>query len=194
MTRPRVILFDLGGVLFDYVPARRVEALAAACRTDPEAIEALLAGPLARDLDVGLAGLPDLARALSALAGGRIGEDEAARLWLSVFSPNADVWPLLEPLARDYRLGVFSDNPAFIRRILPPVLHDVFLSSELGALKLERRSYQAVEAALGLPPEEILFIDDLYRNVLAARDQGWSAVHYRDPESLLRALRRDVLT
>lgn len=194
MDRPRVILFDLGGVLFDYAPARRLDAIAAACRTDLDTVADFVAGVLPRDLDIGLASLTDLARGLNALADGKVGEEEAASLWLSVFSPNPDVWPLIEPLSRDYALGAFSDNPPFIRRLLPPQLDAVFLSSEIGALKPDPRAFTAVEQGLALPPDQILFIDDTYRNVLAARDRGWTAVHYRDPESLLRALRRDVLT
>ena len=118
MRRPRVIVFDLGGVLLDYAPERRVAAIAAACRTDEESVRAFLAGPLVRDLDAGLATPDHLARDLGHLAEGRLGVD----------------------------------------------------------------------------PSDILFVDDAYRNVTAARSRGWNALHYRSPEQLLADLRRNVLT
>ena len=196
MRRPRVIVFDLGGVLLDYAPERRVAAIAAACRTDEESVRAFLAGPLVRDLDAGLATPDHLARDLGHLAEGRIDRDEAARLWLSVFRPNRPLWELLPPLSRDYRLACFSNNPGFVRQILPQhvTIDPVILSAEIGALKPEPASFAAAETRLGVDPSDILFVDDAYRNVTAARSRGWNALHYRSPEQLLADLRRNVLT
>lgn len=196
MRRPRIIVFDLGGVLLDYAPERRVEAIAAACRTDEASVRAFLSGPLVRDLDAGLATLEHLARDLGHLAEGRIDEGEAARLWLSVFRPNRPLWDLLSPLSRDYRLACFSNNPGFVRQALPPgvAIDPVILSAEIGALKPEAASFAAAEARLGADPADILFVDDAYRNVIAARARGWNALHYRSPEQLLAELRRNVLT
>ena len=152
MGRPRVIVFDLGGVLLDYAPERRVSAIAAACRTDEDAVRAFLSGPLVRDLDAGLATLDHLARDLGRLAEGRIDAGEAARLWLSVFRPNQTLWTLLPPLSRDYRLACFSNNPGFVRQALPSevTLDPVILSAEIGALKPEPASFAAAPSA----PEE----------------------------------------
>lgn len=196
MGRPRVIVFDLGGVLLDYAPERRVSAIAAACRTDEDAVRAFLSGPLVRDLDAGLATLDHLARDLGRLAEGRIDAGEAARLWLSVFRPNQTLWTLLPPLSRDYRLACFSNNPGFVRQALPSevTLDPVILSAEIGALKPEPASFAAAEARLGVDPGDILFVDDAYRNVTAARARGWNALHYRSPELLLADLRRNVLS
>lgn len=195
MQRPRILVFDLGGVLLDFAPQRRLAAIAAACRTDEESVRSLLAGPLVRDLDVGLATLGNLARDLGRLAEGRIDEAEAARLWLSAFSPNRELFDIAALLARDYRLAGFSNNPPFIRQALPPgvSLDPLVLSAEIGVLKPDPASFAAAEDVLQASPGEILFIDDAYRNVTAARSRGWTALHYRSPERLLADLRRNIL-
>lgn len=196
MSEARVILFDLGGVLFDYSPPRRVASIAAACRiADEDAVRAFIAGPINGDLDLGLASLGDLAAGLSRLADGRIGEDEAARLWLSVFRPDLDLWRLAAGLAETHEVGVFSNNPAFIRGIFPPaapVAH-VLLSSEMAALKPAPASFKAAEARLEAQGDRIVFIDDAFANVMAARQFGWTAIHYRGFERLLADLRRERL-
>ena len=192
----RVILFDLGGVLFDFVPARRVTAIAAACRLeDEDKVRAFLAGPLSGDLDLGLASLGDLAAALARLAEGRIGEDEAADLWLSVFQPVGDLWRLAAGLAQENEVGVFSDNPPFVRRKFPEEIgfSHVLLSSELEAIKPSRAAFKAAERAVGAPGERIVFIDDAFGNVMAARQHGWTALHYRGMERLMADLRREKL-
>lgn len=46
------------------------------------------------------------------------------------------------------------------------------------SMKPERHIYEQAVKKSGLRPEQILFIDDLEKNVLAARDLGLQAVHY----------------
>ncbi len=196
MGERRVVLFDLGGVLFDYSPARRVTAIAAACRIeDEDAVRAFIAGPINGDLDLGLASLGDLAAGLSRLADGRIAEAEAARLWLSVFRPDLDLWQLAAGLAEAHVVGVFSNNPPFIRTVFPPAvrLAHTLLSSEIAALKPAPASFKAAEAQVGARGDQIVFIDDAFANVMAARQFGWTAIHYRGFERLLADLRRERL-
>ncbi len=53
---------------------------------------------------------------------------------------------------------------------------DVHLvSHELGAVKPDEAIYTIAERRLGVPPEAILFFDDLAENVAAARIRGWQA-------------------
>ena len=155
-------------------------------------MQTLMAGPLAHDLDIGLATKDHLAAELSRLAEGRISTDEAVRLWLSVFSPNLKLWGLLELLSRSYRLAAFSNNPPFVRQSLPTgtSISTVILSSEIGSLKPDPASFAAAQTLLQVAGDEILFIDDVFTNVITARGQGWSAWHYRSPEALLSELRR----
>jgi putative hydrolase of the HAD superfamily len=49
------------------------------------------------------------------------------------------------------------------------------LSSEIGAAKPARRAYELARRRIGLPPEDLLFLDDVPANVCAARASGWKA-------------------
>lgn len=52
---------------------------------------------------------------------------------------------------------------------------DMFISSEMKMLKPSPEFYREAVRRIGLPPEEILFIDDSLTNVEAARAQGIDA-------------------
>jgi len=65
---------------------------------------------------------------------------------------------------------------------------EIFVSSELGLRKPERRSFAAVAQRIGLEPAEILFFDDMRQNVEGARSLGMRAVQVTQPEDVRRAL------
>ena len=50
-----------------------------------------------------------------------------------------------------------------------------FLSFELGAVKPDVAIYKMVQDALGLQPSDIAFVDDSAMNIEAARSMGWRA-------------------
>ena len=53
-----------------------------------------------------------------------------------------------------------------------------FISSRMKMLKPSREIFDAAAAEIGLPPEEILFIDDSQTNVDGALAAGWQAGLY----------------
>ena len=53
----------------------------------------------------------------------------------------------------------------------------VYLSFELGMKKPDQEIYDYVQQDLGLPPENILFIDDIMENIIAAKENGWQTCH-----------------
>lgn len=59
-------------------------------------------------------------------------------------------------------------------------IHHPIASHLIGAEKPDPRMYHAFEAASGARPEEILYFDDSFANVEAARELGWDA-HRIDP-------------
>jgi len=64
---------------------------------------------------------------------------------------------------------------------------EAHLSHELGAEKPDLESYNLVAERAGLPPETLLFFDDLPVNVEGARRAGWRAEVFTG-EAALRAL------
>jgi len=64
---------------------------------------------------------------------------------------------------------------------------EAHLSHELGAEKPDLESYHMVADRAGLPPESLLFFDDLLANVEGARRAGWQAEVFTG-EAALRQL------
>ncbi len=65
----------------------------------------------------------------------------------------------------------------------------VTVSGRIGLLKPEAEIFQHHSAAFDLAPEATLFIDDVAANVAAARNAGWHAVQFVNPDRLRSDLR-----
>ena len=65
-----------------------------------------------------------------------------------------------------------------------------YISYEMKMLKPSEGFYKAVMADIGLPPEEMLFIDDSQRNVDAAIAAGLPALYYRPGDNLAALLEK----
>ena len=178
---PRLILFDLGGVIVDYRGA--------------DGLSRLIGRP---------AGPADLARwgarkSLHAFERGRIAPEEFARATIAEYGLEMDGAAFLAAYAA-WVVEVFADVPAILRRLEldRPIaclsnINDVhwrrcvelgvdrlfatrLLSHEMGLRKPDREIYAASAAALGLRAGEILFLDDMEENVVAARAAGLRAM------------------
>jgi putative hydrolase of the HAD superfamily len=64
----------------------------------------------------------------------------------------------------------------------------VFNSSAIGFAKPDQRVFTHIVDALGVPPNQCLFVDDTAANVAAASRAGLSAHQYRTPEDLITFL------
>jgi putative hydrolase of the HAD superfamily len=62
---------------------------------------------------------------------------------------------------------------------LDRLFDDIISSAVVGLAKPDERIYRLAAERLQLQPEECVFIDDLDRNVDAARAVGMSAIHFR---------------
>lgn len=110
---------------------------------------------------------------------------------------------LLNKLAESYDLYLLSNNNAICmprsRRLfeevgapLDKVFKKCFLSYEMKALKPSEAFYKSVVEQIGLPSENMVFIDDSQKNVDGAEAAGLPAVYYQ-PGSDLSQLIADIL-
>ncbi|EHQ26962.1 HAD family hydrolase [Mucilaginibacter paludis] len=60
----------------------------------------------------------------------------------------------------------------------------IVVSGDEGLRKPDPRFYQLLLDRYEVKPEEALFIDDNYRNILAAREMGIQSIHFTSPEDL----------
>ncbi len=72
--------------------------------------------------------------------------------------------------------------------------HDV-ISGHLGLIKPDAAIYQALEAAICIPPEALLFTDDRPENIAAAGKRGWQTHHFEGPQGwAMRLVAEELLT
>jgi putative hydrolase of the HAD superfamily len=78
------------------------------------------------------------------------------------------------------------------REDFPALFDSVVISGEVGMRKPEEEIFRHAARALGLAPQECVFIDDVEANVAAAQACGMTAVHHTEAGVTTAAL-RDLL-
>ncbi len=102
---------------------------------------------------------------------------------------------IIDKLRQDHVIAAMTDTEPEIAEInrengLFSLFDRVFLSIEMGFSKPDPRAFEKVIEGLGLPPENISFIDDKAPNVSAAKDSGMKAILFTGAQSLMAELGR----
>jgi len=185
VTTPEVVLFDLGGVL---IRLKGVPVLAELARldTDEEVWARWLSCRWVRDYERGRCSSEDFAAGVVA--------DWGLELAPADFLERFRGWPdgvlegaeeLVTETRQHARVGCLSNmNPLhwheqFAAWHLVTLFDWSFLSFELGLIKPDVEVFEHVAAALPVPPERVLFLDDNLINVEAARTVGFRSAHTR---------------
>lgn len=140
------------------------------------------------------------------LAGSRPGvlpEDVDKALWNILSGIQPYKIEMLKRIAASYEVYMLSNNnpiclPYAVRMFeeagfsMKTDFRKCYMSFEMKALKPSAAFYKAVVADIGLPAEDMLFIDDSRLNVEGAVAAGLPAVYY-EPGSDLSALLAEVL-
>ncbi len=107
--------------------------------------------------------------------------------YLNAVDPISEMQEVVAWAGEHYRIGLLSNiMPGFIdemmkRGILPRLSYDVVIdSSVVGAIKPERRMYEIAEEKAGVPPSEILLVDDSRANLMAAERMDWHVLWFDD--------------
>ncbi|HEY2710266.1 MAG TPA: HAD family phosphatase [Caulobacteraceae bacterium] len=74
--------------------------------------------------------------------------------------------------------GTFAMSPAFKR------FEHIVVSSDVGLAKPDPRIFELAAREAGLPPNELLFVDDSRTNIDAAAACGFAVHHFVDPAGL----------
>jgi putative hydrolase of the HAD superfamily len=190
------VVFDFGGVLFDWRPASFLARLLPAHAPDETSAQAL-AGSFFQgyggdwaDFDRGTVEVAELAERISRRTGLTLAQVHAVIDAVPhELQPMEKTVALLRTLhGRGQPLYFLSNMPASYASHLE-VTHDFVglfqagvFSARVGLIKPETAIYRHAEAALGLVPADTLFIDDVLHNIEAARAAGWQALHFRCPD------------
>ena len=92
-----------------------------------------------------------------------------------------DVVDYAHSLKSRCKIGILSNLTLFDKKIIDAHYHlaefdKVYLSCELGMRKPDQEIYQYIENDLKIPSQNILFLDNLAKNVAAAKSCGWQAL------------------
>ena len=66
----------------------------------------------------------------------------------------------------------------------------IVISAEVGVVKPKAEIYQIALEQLGVSPGEAVFVDDFIENVEGARAVGMSAIHFKEPETVIEQLKK----
>ncbi|MET8361586.1 HAD family phosphatase [Micromonospora sp. NPDC005171] len=191
------LIVDLGGVLFRFDHAHRLDRLARACGLPPGQVDALLWGSaFSADCDQGRYGSAAEVRAhIRATVGFGGTDDELDSAWCSAYQPDSAVLDVIDRHRADLPCAVFTNNGPLEEEALTRRYPDmfagfdqVFFSHRLGHRKPDPAAFAAVATRLGATGHDIVFVDDSPANVAAARTAGWRAIPFRGPNDLVQEL------
>lgn len=183
------IAFDLGNVLVAVDHWRFCRRLAPLAGMSPEAVyAAVFQTGLEPGYDTGRLSSREFHRLLEAHFHLDLPYSRFIELWTEIFDPLEDMEEVAARLAQRYPLYLLSNtNPLHFRYIeehfsgLLRHFRAFILSYRQGSRKPEAGIFQALIRQVGLPPAQILFIDDKMDFVVAARSHGLVAWPFVSP-------------
>jgi glucose-1-phosphatase len=195
MTRPRLLLFDLGNVLVRFIPDRFSESLG----LDMNDVRNTYEGPvreLTNRYESGGFTTDEYFSRLGAMFGNRFGIDRLKKAFGSVLpEPIPGMEDLVRRAAQKNPCAVVSNtNEYHFSDVLPrtPALKYLpkrYLSYQIGATKPSEKFFEHVIRNETVSPGEMLFIDDVLQNVEAARKTGMAGYQFDGAEGLRNHLK-----
>lgn len=195
-------LFDLGNTLIKLAYER---VLASICRdastTRDELIDVLEAAGGYRDMERGAVTFTEFYDFLCERAGYRGSLRDFHEVWSDFFDGTLPgVEELLERVRARYRVGFLSNSNEVHAELIPRRFSGLFqkddrfiFSHRFRVAKPDPEIFHRALEVLGALPANVVYIDDLIENVLAARSVGMRAFQYIDTPQLTRQLVDDGL-
>ena len=196
MTVPKVLLFDLGGVLVDGAGLRELPRLLDRPMPPEDLRRKWVASPSVARFETGRCSGHEFADAFIAEWGLTLERDAFLtqfRAWVG--APYPETAGLLSGLHGRHKLACLSNtNAVHWERLqqmdgLRLVLERHFVSHQLGAMKPAAEVFAHVTRHLGCEPSEIAFFDDGPENVDGATRAGLSAHQTAGPDHLRKVLK-----
>jgi glucose-1-phosphatase len=193
----QALLFDLGGVLIDVDFNRVLEYWQPISRLSLEELKATFSSDLPYQQHE--RGEITAAQYFAHLAANLELQDDPTHItkgWNAIFGGEiTETRNLVQEARTHLPCYVFSNTNATHQAAWTALYPDlaqsferIFVSSEMGYRKPERRAFEYVADAIGVPLNAILFFDDHPDNVEGARAAGLQAVHVRGPADVKAAL------
>jgi HAD superfamily hydrolase (TIGR01509 family) len=196
VTRPRVVVFDLGKVLVDFDYSIAAAKIAGKGKWASEEVNRLIAqSPLLFRYETGLITKQDFYDEVCRTCGYGGNLEEFGTYFSDIFTPIEPMVSLQAQLRqRGFPTYIFSNTNdlaiTHIRRNFPffSNFDGYVLSYEQGAMKPDAKIYEAVEKMAGAKGPQILYLDDRPENVEAGANRGWQVILQESPEKSIAAI------
>ena len=197
MARSSGLLIDFGGVLTTNVFAS-FQAFCEAEGITPDAVREAFLGrdggrELLFDLELGKLDEPDFERGFADLLG--LAPERADglidRLFAGMKPDRAMEMAVVAAHRQGVRTGLVSNSwgkGRYDRDRFPELFDGVVISGEEGIRKPDPAIYRLGAERIGLPPDEVVFVDDLPGNLKPARELGMATVHHVRAEETIAQL------
>ena len=197
MTKPKLLLLDLDGVLGDYSHDIRCRALAEVTgATDKYVHDAVFTSGLEARADRGEFDLDTYIDLLRSEWGLTIPNEAFIQARKQATRVRPGMLKLCEQLSQQVQLGIFSNNAHWFsqhaERIVPelmPLFRSRFVcSGSLGFAKPDETGFTQCLQRLGFSPGSTLFVDDKIKNVEGAKLAGLDAFIFESEEQFISEL------
>jgi len=188
--------FDIGGVLVRVDASKSIQKIADILEVTPLQIRQAMSSKLLAEYETGkLSGNEFYQNLLNNCDSAKSIDFEFFKyLWQDVLFPKSDEIAFLKKLMKRYPVWLLSNTNDFHYDLMVQQFDILELveggtySFIEGYMKPSPEIYQAALAKTPFTANEIVFVDDLEANVLAARELGMHAIHYFDYDQMLGEL------
>ena len=199
MKQYRAIIFDCGGVIFDFSPDNVFKHWATVSNKDPNTLEQKFKfSEVYYRFERGEIDPAAFREHTMNMLGLTINDEDFDRGWNNLHGELVPgIEELLHDLQEDYRLVALTNtNEIHAEKwqiVCRPLLHyfeKVFSSHEIHARKPERNAYEIVLKYLDLAPDEVIFLDDNPEYVRAAADLQIKTIHVTSFKQMVSDLKK----
>jgi putative hydrolase of the HAD superfamily len=191
------VLWDLGGVLLDFLPERRLKLLAADCGlAEAEIFDRVWGAGLPNAWDRGDYENEALYEVVRKTLGLKMGYEQFLETMLSPFETNQPLLAVADTVSSDIRQSIFTNNPRHLEDRLPALFPElvsrfdpIIFSCDLRLIKPDPAAFEAALTVLDAQAADVVFIDDSTANIEAAAMLGITAIQYTSPTQIEAALR-----
>ena len=197
MTKPSIVVFDLGKVLLDFDYAIAARKIAERCGLPPAEVKKHLDySPVLFRYETGLMTREEFFHEIQRTTNFPGSIEEFSSFFADIFW-EIPVMVELNAALRRNRIPtyIFSNTndlaTEHIRRNFPFFANfdGHILSYEIKAMKPDAKIYEELESMSGKRGAEILYLDDRQENVDAGAARGWQVILQTEPEKSLAAMK-----
>jgi len=201
MNSKKVILLDLGRVVFDFDHMIAAEKISRYCSLKNDEIYNLFFdSDLTDKYEKGQISSQDFFTQVKAILGADITFKDFVPVWSEIFWPMEGMFEILNTLKKQFRLYMVSNvnelHFDYLQKKFPEYFHffdHLFLSYKLGLRKPDIKIYQTIVEFINVPTSGIIYADDRIELVEPAKKLGLDAFVFRSKDQFIGELgKRDI--